>query len=222
MDYQQHLPQIERLKSKLTIIRQKINDHDYSFSSDKYSQKNLMQILKSTYQKHGFKLNPPVSLETLRAFEQQAGISLPSEYGAFLHYMGNGGAGVGYGIYPLGTHLDTYIDNGLNCLKVPSKLNSTFNQELWSQEIIPYIFVEDLADQDYTTQDVIHEKRMVEYYSGLICIATEGCGSCYALIVSGSYYGKVIYAPFDYNICPDFAEQADFLTWYETWLDIFL
>lgn len=205
MDY---LPQIERIRTKLERVRitkqgrTAIDAQRYGFA----------------YKAHQFQLNPPLSLEGIQDFEQRAKIKLPSAYVAFLHFLGNGGAGIGYGIYPLGTHLDTYIDQAFKHLAQAPKLHPELTQAVWDKEVRDYIFVEDLADQDYVTQDEVHDKRLAEYYSGLITVATEGCGSCFALIVAGDYYGRVIHASYDYS-CPTFMDELDFLVWYEAWLD---
>ncbi len=51
---------------------------------------------------HNYQLDPPASEETIAAFEARCGISLPEGYRDFLLWMGNGGAGPFYGLYPLG------------------------------------------------------------------------------------------------------------------------
>lgn len=50
---------------------------------------------------HKYQLGPPISEETIAAFESRFGVSLPEGYRNFLLWMGNGGAGPFYGLYPL-------------------------------------------------------------------------------------------------------------------------
>lgn len=50
---------------------------------------------------HKYQLNPPVSEETIAAFEERFGISLPDGYRNFLLWIGGGGAGPFYGLYSL-------------------------------------------------------------------------------------------------------------------------
>jgi hypothetical protein len=50
---------------------------------------------------HHYQLNPCLTESEARAFEQRYGVTLPEEYRAFLLRAGNGGAGPGYGLFPL-------------------------------------------------------------------------------------------------------------------------
>ena len=50
---------------------------------------------------HRYLLNPCLPEDNLREVEAQYGITLPEDYRRFLLFMGNGGAGPGYGMYPL-------------------------------------------------------------------------------------------------------------------------
>lgn len=52
---------------------------------------------------HKYQLKPPVSEETITAFEERFGISLLEGYRNFLLWIGDGGAGPFYGLYPLKT-----------------------------------------------------------------------------------------------------------------------
>src|SRR5262249_3382204 len=51
---------------------------------------------------HRFSLNPPLTEREVLAFEKLHNILLPSEYHYFIRYIGNGGAGPYYGVFPLG------------------------------------------------------------------------------------------------------------------------
>ena len=50
---------------------------------------------------HKYQLRPPASEKAIAAFETRFGVSLPEGYRNFLLWMGNGGAGPFYGLYPL-------------------------------------------------------------------------------------------------------------------------
>jgi hypothetical protein len=57
---------------------------------------------------HQYKLNPPLSISVVEAFEKQHGISLPEDYRSFITEIGNGGAGPFYGLFPFGMHDDGF------------------------------------------------------------------------------------------------------------------
>src|SRR5437899_422192 len=52
-------------------------------------------------EKHGFRLNPPLTEAELDAFEKKNHVRLPNDYRTFLKDAGNGGAGPFYGLLPL-------------------------------------------------------------------------------------------------------------------------
>lgn len=49
---------------------------------------------------HDYKLNPPIPVSTIEAFEARNGIGLPDDYRYFITEIGNGGAGPAYGLFP--------------------------------------------------------------------------------------------------------------------------
>jgi hypothetical protein len=51
---------------------------------------------------HRFGVNPIVRRDELDAIENRLGCKLPAEYRSFLLDIGNGGAGPGYGLWPVG------------------------------------------------------------------------------------------------------------------------
>jgi hypothetical protein len=55
---------------------------------------------------HQYRLNPPLPLSSIEAFEAGHGIVLPDDYLTFLTEIGNGGAGPYYGLFPFGQHDD--------------------------------------------------------------------------------------------------------------------
>ena len=63
---------------------------------------------------HKYQLGPRVSEEAISAFEAHFGVSLPEGYRDFLLWIGDGGAGPFYGLYPLKEvdprHLSVYAD----------------------------------------------------------------------------------------------------------------
>ena len=50
---------------------------------------------------HLYRLNDPLTEETVKAFEHEHGITLPEDYRLYLTDFADGGAGPAYGVYPL-------------------------------------------------------------------------------------------------------------------------
>lgn len=149
---------------------------------------------------HGFRLNEPTKESTLADFESRHGIELPADFRAFLKYAGNGGAGPYYGIYPLekwNDFLEWVVDDpspGLVALPCP---------------LYPGLRRED----DW--EDKIEAESP---YQGTISIGSQGCTYAMQLVVSGQYAGRVVYVDAD-GQPPYMVRNADFLQWYERWLD---
>src|SRR5690242_2351707 len=51
---------------------------------------------------HQYKLNPPLPVSVIAAFEERHGVSLPEDYRRFVTEVGNGGVGPYYGVLPFG------------------------------------------------------------------------------------------------------------------------
>ena len=81
--------QIERIRQKLRTVPER-RGRSHSFGEEK----------------HGFRLNPPLSEWQVRDFEDRHGIRLPEGYRLFLLHLGDGGAGPYYGLHPLSRALD--------------------------------------------------------------------------------------------------------------------
>jgi hypothetical protein len=60
-----------------------------------------------------------------------------------------------------------------------------------------------------------------EPYTGTLALSIQGCGYLSLLVVSGPARGRVADNT-DAPTGPDFTEDADFLAWYERWLDAVL
>ncbi|EGI6810015.1 SMI1/KNR4 family protein [Escherichia coli] len=141
---------------------------------------------------------PAVSEETLLAFEQQSGVSLPRAYRIFLRYIANGGPCYGYGLWPI----EQCLVQGL--LSVDNRLPQRLSQ-LDIQQI-----------QEIAFTDEGHHP----VFNGLLQI---GFNDIY-LVITGQYRGRLLLSAFnsDFPVTSEtfqFLYDADFLSWYERWLD---
>lgn len=191
-------PDVTRLQAKLTELRR----HDTRFQ--------LFGAATHRYALHSCLLESDV-----QEVEVRYSITLPEDYRRFLLFMGNGGAGPGYGMYPLDYSLQHSVRN-VGLLKAPFP-----HSERWNMT------PEDLGldrDNDYVAFDKAYFNDT--YAQGSLRISTEGCNIYPLLIIAGNERGHIwcddrssdggIY-PLSAPHHPD--ERLSFFGWYELWLD---
>jgi hypothetical protein len=200
------MPQIERIRQKLAECKR----HDSGLS-----------IFGS--QTHRYHLGPCLAEEGIQAFEAKHQLRLPECYRAFIKFVANGSgrpyrprkdtcavqaaAGPCYGVYPLG--IDDDLDYDLeNLLKEPALLHPDISPEEWS------------ALEQSSMEESSSSSEHNRHYAGLMTISTKGCAFVHVLIVSGTYRGRVVHMCLESGCqTPSFAPEANFLDWYEAWLD---
>lgn len=182
------MKQIECIKHKLQILQ----------VDDWRCYKKVFRV-----ESHQFKLNSPLHPLEIADFEARYGIVLPSGYVEFLTQIGNGGAGPGYGMYPLHQWYEHAPAN-------PSQLPPN------------YLSNPSPLREDVPLNDIGWEVQLgttwEERYQGAIAVTELGCAITHILIVSGELYGRVVLADPD-EWRPGFPPERDFLSWYEAWLD---
>ena len=159
---------------------------------------------------HKFALNPVILETAARDFENLHKIKLPQNYFYFITNIGNGGAGPGYGLYPLEDWSKEIVPSEpipKNFLNTPFPHNKPWNTVL---------DVDNVSDEEY-------DKHYEEYFAnaqitGSLAISHYGCGIIYLLIVCGAETGKIWVDDrgSDYGIYP---AEVNFETWYMTWLE---
>lgn len=161
-------------------------------------------------EKHRYQLNPPVSLEEVRRFEERYHLHLPEEYVFFLTEVGNGGAGPYYGLYPLEKievyteYLESYTEKEAE--EYPAFIDKSLTPEAWAARMKE---AEACGNEEY---DAIMKKVC----AGLIVIGTQGCTYDNLLLCKGSENGNIVYI--DWNLEPEygpFFTKMTFLQWYE-------
>lgn len=195
--------QLTRIKEKLAQSR--IKDEEFAvFGADS----------------HGYEIGDCTTIEAVQAFEQKNKIKLPEAYVAFITQIGNGNpdeeaymgsaAGPYYGIYPLGEGVeDLLAGDAKRYLSYPCILQPDMTDEAW-QVWISGMYEEDLSDEGY-------EAIVGPLFGGLLPLGTQGCAITTCLVLNGPYYGRIVYLNDEYK--PVFAYEANFLDWYERWLD---
>jgi hypothetical protein len=200
--------QLERIQTKLQELK-KLDTNFVLFGS----------------KTHRYKLNAPISEETIKQFEIKHEINLPNDYVQFLTVLGNGGAGPFYGLEPIENALFNDLDyKTSHSLLNPSKPFPHI--EPWNLAFRPTVDEEE-NEAEYEKQFAEFEERYYDkqHMSGVIAICNYGCGVSLNLVVNGQEYGNIwtddrgndngIYASLELGN----AEKIGFSNWYELWLD---
>lgn len=154
--------------------------------------------------RHGYRMNETLDANEIASFEAAAGVSLPEEFSEFLQTVGNGGAGPYYGVAPLQPALCS------DRLRSACLLSPGMSQERWNELTA---FLEDAA-----LSQAEKEQRLDELYGGLLEIGAMGWTFEMRLVLTGRYRGRIVYIDRTHQI-PYFTYEANFLEWYERWLD---
>jgi len=141
-------------------------------------------------------------------FERQHGVELPEDYRGFITRVGHGGpgrlggAGPDYGLHPL----------------------ENWNMALWGAPTPDTMATPFSAEPGHVYEDWPAEVTSSdddEPYVGTLTLSDQGCGHYSMLVVTGQARGRVANDAYDHT-GPTFTADADFLAWYERWLDAVL
>ena len=202
----------KQMKEQLLRIQQKL-------AQAKEADKNLEVFGADAHQYH---LNPPVSEAEVLAFEKKYGVQLPECYRAFMLTIGDAKAkksdfiaGPYFGLYAFGTSADSLLYEKIETyLKAPCNLSPDMTQEEWETLSDPLLFSEEEEEED---EDKYFAER-AKVFGGLLPLGTQGCTYEHALVLNGKYAGRVVNVDLDLAQ-PKFAFEANFLDWYERYLD---
>ena len=202
----------KQMKEQLIRIQQKL-------AQAKEADKNLEVFGADAHQYH---LNPPVSEEKVRAFEEKYGLQLPECYRAFMLTIGDAKAkkldfiaGPYYGLYAFGTSLDSLLYEKIETyLKAPCNLSPDMTQEEWETLSDPLLSSEEEEEED----DDKYFAERAKVFGGLLPLGSQGCTYEHALVLNGKYAGRVVNVDLDLAQ-PKFAFETNFLDWYERYLD---
>lgn len=155
---------------------------------------------------HKYHLNPPAELADVRAFEQEFHVTIPEIFVRFLTEVGNGGAGVDYGIYSLE-----------KIRKENAHLKYLHEKNIFDYDNIKEKWVELAQELYYCADDNEEEIDRIygDMYGGLLVIGTNGCTYDHVLICEGKHTGMV--GMIDWN------SEVNSVPWFygmdfETWI----
>ena len=207
------------MKEQLHRIQQKL-------SQAKAADKDLEVFGASSHKYH---LNPPVSEAEVLTFEEKYGISLPEDYRAFVQTIGDANAqkletmaGPYYGLSAFGTQVDDLLYEGSEIyLKAPCALSPDMTQEEWEDLSDPLLTDEEEEDEEEGYVIEVEDNYFAErakVFGGLLPLGSQGCTYYHALVLNGKYAGRIVNVDLDLAQ-PKFAFEANFLDWYERYLD---
>ena len=200
------------MKDQLQRIQQKL-------SQAKAADKDLQVFGASSHKYH---LNPPISEAEVLAFEKKYGVRLPECYRAFMLTIGDANAqkletmaGPYYGLSAFGTQVDDLLYEGSEIyLKAPCALSPDMTREEWDALTDPLLPSEEEEEED----DDKYFAERAKVFGGLLPLGSQGCTYEHALVLNGKYAGRVVNVDLDLAQ-PKFAFEANFLDWYERYLD---
>ncbi|MEO3818007.1 hypothetical protein [Plantactinospora sp. B24E8] len=149
---------------------------------------------------HRFELRAPLSEDVVAEFEARHDVALPPEYRIFLTELGDGGAGPGYGLRPLADSCGPSCRPGHLAQASPYLPGPRYLDD-WEQRY------EEPPGPDRT------------FLRGTLRIADHGCSLFTQLVVTGPARGRLFNLDDEGPVGPYVVEDADFLAWYERWLD---
>lgn len=175
---------------------------------------------------HGFILNRPLPETEVAAFETNYRLRLPVQYRQFLLEVGNGGAGPGYGVFPLGFEMPVREMRSWR-----ARLDTNWYPQLAFRLTAVWNPIEGKPDAVLLSTheyELALEEWQAEYFGnglmdGAIPISTPGCGLMDWLVVTGSEAGHVWgdYRADERGIGPlglPGKSRITFDEWYLSWL----
>ncbi|MEU8003897.1 hypothetical protein AB0B66_22300 [Catellatospora sp. NPDC049111] len=171
--------------------------------ADKLAMARAMPELLTAFgvEGHEFVLEPPATEAAVSAFEARHEVALPAAYRLFLTELGDGGAGPGYGLGRLAALCDRSCHHPGHLAQASPYLPGRRYLDDWEQR-----------HEDPPSPDRL-------FMPGTLQIVSHGCSLATRLVVTGPARGRLINLDYDGPLGPYVVEDADFLTWYERWLD---
>jgi hypothetical protein len=149
---------------------------------------------------HKFKLGVPLPEAVVTEFEDRHEVALPPAYRLFVTGLGDGGAGPGY-------HLSS--------LSISSRPGCRPGHLARPSPYLPGPRY--LGDWEQRHEDPPGPDQM--FLRGTLLISDHGCSLVTRLVVTGPARGRLLNLDYEGPVGPYVVEDADFLAWYERWLD---
>lgn len=142
---------------------------------------------------HKYKFNPVISMSEVREFESRNNIKLPADFVRFLTEVGNGGAGVDYGVYALARIQKNIYDY--------EEITPYSDKTIFDYDNYREKWAELCTELKANDNDETYNRLFKQLANGFIIIGTAGCTYDYAIMCKGKNYGKVV--GIDWNLFED-------------------
>ncbi|MEM7213578.1 MAG: hypothetical protein AAF479_17125 [Pseudomonadota bacterium] len=172
---------------------------------------------------HRYSVGPTLTREQIFKVEILNRIELPEAYQRFLLEIGNGGERIGkaaagpfYGLYAL---TDALSHTDQTSLTAPCVLSPEHSAETWQIMVADAKkrLIESSRDEEHgleTDDDLMFQ----HLFGGILPIGPQGGPRFHGLVLNGPHTGRVV--NLDRTLKPPkFCYEANFLHWYERWLD---
>ncbi|MBR1393738.1 MAG: SMI1/KNR4 family protein [Ruminococcus sp.] len=150
--------------------------------------------------KTGYTFAEPAPAVNVRDFELRTGVTLPREYFRFFTEIGNGGAGVDYGMFSL-EKMEEYNRGYLKDILSPGPtlfdLDDPLAAYLEKTAEMERLDNENSSDPDY---DEKYDTLNADIIRGLLMIGTAGCTYDYFIVLKGKKAGRI--GCLDWNMMP--------------------
>ena len=147
-----------------------------------------------------YKFAPPVSIERMRDVEDKYRIPLPQELFEFFTQVGNGGAGVDYGIFPLERIEKQYFsDRGGGFVYEP------YQPTVFDREDPDFFYLESACrirqfeEKDGPEAKAESDRLHRDIIRNLLVIGTAGCTYDYFIVLTGRKKGMIGRVNWDLN-----------------------
>lgn len=184
--------------------------------------------------KHGYDLKPCLDETQVREIEEKHSFKLPDDYRRFIMEIGNGGPGPYYGLDPLEESfpaLDLTKDPALLSKRFPLREPLYTMQACLGTDNYDEYYRRIETDEAYfdKIRRCINRFNKPKYSQGVLLICDYGDGISFMLVLNGPERGNMwvddrVNDGGIFPVAPESAptSRTDFLTWYETWLDLSL
>lgn len=144
---------------------------------------------------------PPATMQQIKEFEKEIGMTLPIPLVRYLTELGNGGPGADYGIWSI-DEMRQQNDPATIRNDLPPMLDHSLTDEHWKQFAEKYLAVEEkmnnASEDEYEQLEKQREDMQNQMKAGGIFISTPGCTMLSLLMCRGKAKGEVFILDFDY------------------------